>query len=62
VACINVTNVSPPDQSHFLFANVARLLSQPSADREIEMRKVNMQLVWRFSDGVGDRYPRVCAV
>jgi hypothetical protein len=35
VACITVTNVSPPDQSHFLFANVARLLSQPSADREI---------------------------
>jgi hypothetical protein len=28
VACITAPNVSPPDQYHFLFANVARLLFQ----------------------------------
>jgi len=35
VACITVTNVSLPDQHHFLFANVAQLLFQPSEDRAI---------------------------
>jgi hypothetical protein len=37
VAYITVTNVSPPDQYHFLFANVAALLFQPSEDRAIRV-------------------------
>jgi hypothetical protein len=35
MACITATNVSPPDRCHFPFANGARLLLQPSEDREI---------------------------
>jgi hypothetical protein len=36
MACINATkNVSPPEQYHFPFANVAQLLFQPSEDRAI---------------------------
>ena len=35
MACITATNVSPPEQYHFPFANVARLLFQPSEDRAI---------------------------